>query len=195
MGRDEEAEQHIRRAIELAPEQSESHYFYARWLEQKGSWKQAELELKSAITANPAYMDARYLLLKLYAETDRTADLQALLAETRRIAPLAAQQQALSSQRPLPTQVKPETQLADSLRYYQAGNFPACIKAAQNALRLRPTYAEAYNNIAVAEQSLGNLDAAIRAGQEAVRLKPDFQLAKNNLASARQKKNQQQGIR
>jgi hypothetical protein len=64
-----------------------------------------------------------------------------------------------------------------------------CIKFAQEALRLSPGFAEAYNNIAAAYEDLGLWDEAISAAQEAIRLKPDFQLARNNLAwSESQKK-------
>jgi tetratricopeptide (TPR) repeat protein len=75
-----------------------------------------------------------------------------------------------------------------SLAYCQTGRYEDCAQAAKQALRLRPNYAEAYNNIAAAYQSMGRWDEAIHAAQEAIRLKPDFQLARNNLAFASSQK-------
>ncbi|HXJ44063.1 MAG TPA: tetratricopeptide repeat protein, partial [Bryobacteraceae bacterium] len=57
-----------------------------------------------------------------------------------------------------------------------------CIALAKKALALNPSYAEAYNNIAAANEALQHWDEAIAAAREALRLRPDFQLAKNNLA-------------
>ena len=51
-------------------------------------------------------------------------------------------------------------------------------------IRDRPGYAEAWNNIAAAYNSMSRWDEGISACQEAIRLKPDFQLARNNLAWA-----------
>lgn len=49
--------------------------------------------------------------------------------------------------------------------------------------------AEAWNNIAAADEALHRWDEAIAAAEKAIALKPDFQLAKNNLAwSISQKK-------
>jgi tetratricopeptide (TPR) repeat protein len=70
------------------------------------------------------------------------------------------------------------------LLYHQAGQYWQSIGAAQEALRRRPDYAEAYNNIAAAYESLGMWNQAIEAAQEALRIRPDFQLASNNLAWA-----------
>lgn len=75
-----------------------------------------------------------------------------------------------------------------SLRDNQAGEYHKSIVDAESALRLRPGYAEAYNNIAAAYEAMGDWDHAIAAAQEAVRLKPDFQLAKNNLVWAESQK-------
>jgi tetratricopeptide (TPR) repeat protein len=52
------------------------------------------------------------------------------------------------------------------------------------ALQRKPDFAEAYNNIAAAYNSMNRWEDGIHAAQEAIRLKPDFQLAKNNLAWA-----------
>ncbi len=82
----------------------------------------------------------------------------------------------------------PEIYLEQSMRAYQQGQFQTCVTASMEAVRLRPTYAEAYNNIGACSASLGKWDDAIRNAQEALRLKPDFLLAKNNLAWAKQQK-------
>jgi protein O-mannosyl-transferase len=83
-----------------------------------------------------------------------------------------------------PAEQTPESFLNSSLRLNQEGRYKESIDAARTALRLRPNYAEAWNNIAAGYASLGQWDEAILASQEAIRLKPDFQLAKNNLAWA-----------
>ncbi len=75
------------------------------------------------------------------------------------------------------------------MRDHQAGQFEKSIQDAQAAIKLRPNYAEAYNNIAASYESMGKWDEAIEAARKAIALKPDFQLAQNNLAwSLSQKK-------
>ena len=75
-----------------------------------------------------------------------------------------------------------------SLRLNQAGNYAGSIVAAEHALALDADSAEAWNNIAAANEALHRWDAAIAAAQKAVALRPDFQLAKNNLAWSLQQK-------
>lgn len=68
-----------------------------------------------------------------------------------------------------------------SLDAYQHHRYLESIAAAQTALKLKPDYAEAYNNIAAAYSELHLWDFAIAAAQEALRIRPDFPLARNNL--------------
>jgi protein O-mannosyl-transferase len=82
-------------------------------------------------------------------------------------------------------ETSPESYVARSLGYFQHGRYEQAIEAAQAALNLRPEYAEAWNNIAAADNCLSRFADAIQAAEHAVRLKPDFELAKNNLALAR----------
>jgi tetratricopeptide (TPR) repeat protein len=56
------------------------------------------------------------------------------------------------------------------------------------ALKQRPAYAEAYNNLVAAYNSLGRWDQAIQAGREALRIRPDYQLARNNVLWAESQK-------
>jgi tetratricopeptide (TPR) repeat protein len=89
-----------------------------------------------------------------------------------------------AAERQASAQPTPENYLSLSLQYYRSGRYGECVHAAMEALRLRPGYAEAYNNIAAGYQAMGLWDLSITAAQEAIRLKPDFQLARNNLAYA-----------
>jgi tetratricopeptide (TPR) repeat protein len=82
----------------------------------------------------------------------------------------------------------PENYLNLSLAYSRARRFQESLDAAKNAVRLRPNYAEAFNNEAAAYEDLHQWDDAIAAAREALRLKPDFTLARNNLVYAASQK-------
>ena len=138
--RDAEAEEHFHRAMALAPNDSQSYSFYARWLQERGRNLDAMAAFDRAQALNPA---------------------DPLLAYYR---------------------PNPGSLLDLSLLYYRQGRFRDCIDAAQRALRIRPDFAEAYNNIAAAYQAMGQWHQAILAANQALRLRPDFQLARNNLA-------------
>jgi len=75
-----------------------------------------------------------------------------------------------------------------SLRQYTARQFRESIESAKQALKLRPGYAEAYNNIAAGHNALGEWDEGIAAAREAVRLNPGLAIARNNLAYAQAEK-------
>ena len=77
-----------------------------------------------------------------------------------------------------------EGYLTQSFKYYREGKFEESIQAAQGALSLRPGYADAWNNIAAANNSMSRWIQGIQAAEEAIRLKPDNQLARNNLVWA-----------
>src|SRR6185436_12476441 len=62
----------------------------------------------------------------------------------------------------------PESYLALSLSQFQTGRFKECVASAAEALKLRPDYAEAYNNIAACHNALGEWDAGIEAAANAV---------------------------
>ena len=55
------------------------------------------------------------------------------------------------------------------------------IRQFQEAIRLKPDYAEAHSNLGTAFFQQGRADEAIRQYQEALRLKPDFPDARRNL--------------
>ena len=81
----------------------------------------------------------------------------------------------------------PEYQLSRSQTLYGQGLYGDAIMAAREALRLRPNYAEAWNNIGAAYNGLGLYEEAAAACEQALRYKPDFELARHNLEFAREK--------
>lgn len=197
--RDAEAESHFRRALELAPGDASALFYFGRWLHSRSREREAAAALRVAIGRNPSYLAPRILLLQVYELTGQWPEFRTLLAESIRLAPgdpelqrlAGAEQRAARGRGAVPaaaSDLTPEDYLDLSLRYHQAGRYEDCIKAAQQALRLRPDYAEAYNNIAAAYEALKDWDRAIAAAREAVRLRPDFALARNNLAYSLEQK-------
>jgi tetratricopeptide (TPR) repeat protein len=184
---DTDAEGHFARAIQLAPAEAASHYYYAVWLRGRGRTSEAIQHLNVAIANNPSYVDASHLLMDLYAQEQDANQLRRTAEETLARFPSDAPAVAWRTRA---NTLKPtaESYLNRSLEFYQQGKFDECIQAARDALTLRPAYSEAWNNIAAAYNAESKWDEGISAAVEAVRLSPDNQLAKNNLAWAIQQK-------
>jgi tetratricopeptide (TPR) repeat protein len=75
----------------------------------------------------------------------------------------------------------PQSYLTLSLQYYEAGQYERCIEVSREALKMKPDYAPAYNNICAAYNELKMWDKGIAACQQALKIEPGFQLARNNL--------------
>jgi Flp pilus assembly protein TadD len=86
------------------------------------------------------------------------------------------------------TTLTPEALLTKSLGLYNSGDFRGCISAAQEAIRLRPDYSLAWNNVSAGYIKLGEFDSAIAAGQRAVELDTANAQAKGNMNYAAQQK-------
>ena len=82
----------------------------------------------------------------------------------------------------------PEYYLNLSLEYYNKRDFQRCINAANEALKLRPNYDLAYNNICAAYNRLGDFEKAIKIGKKGLKINPNNQLLSGNLLEAYQKK-------
>jgi len=177
----QEAERHFARALLLEPSLSEPSFYYARWLSEKGRTSDAIARLEAAQHTTPLSADARNLLMELYNKQRNLEAADKLVQETLKLSPADQSARRILANRGKPT---PENYLDLSLLKYQAGEFEASIAAAKMALELRPDYAEAYNNISAAYNSMAKWDEAIQAASQAVRIKPDYQLAKNNMAWA-----------
>ena len=66
----------------------------------------------------------------------------------------------------------------------QIGKLDEAVFALQNAISIKPDYAQGYNNLGIALKDQGKLDEAIEAFNKALSLKPDNALVFNNLGTA-----------
>ncbi len=201
LNRDAEAEPHFLRALQLDPKQAELYFFYARWLSSRTRAGDAAASLNLSLSLNPAFMPSRYLLLRVYLEHGLWSLFESSAQEGLKIAPgdptienyLRLEQQVFrqvgAAEAQARSQPTPENYLQLSTAYHKTGRFQDCIAAARQALRLRPDFAPAYNNMAAAYASLGQWDQAILAAREALRIQPDFRFARKNLEFALSQQN------
>ena len=78
--------------------------------------------------------------------------------------------------------------LSVSTLFFQGLRYDDCVKYAKEALKLRPNYAEAYNNICAANSKLKNWDEAQAACNTALKINPAMQSAKENLQYIQQQR-------
>jgi protein O-mannosyl-transferase len=86
LGNQSEAERHFRRALAINPE-ANAHFFYARWLVQRGRRPEALPHLREAVRLSPGFAEPRLLLMRVYTQMGEKEELRRLEAETRRIDP------------------------------------------------------------------------------------------------------------
>jgi tetratricopeptide (TPR) repeat protein len=190
------AENYFLRAIQLGSGFQDSYFFYGRFLTHVDRYTEAAVQLKKAIDISPAYLEARLLLMDVYENMGNWDELKALAQSTLQIVPdnaivsqyLDAGKNRIGKLERLAADVKAvptaDRYLDLSLKYFTAGRYQQSIGAAQDAIKLKPALAEAYNNIGSAYNALKQYAKAIAPLSRAIELKPDFQLAKNNLLVA-----------
>ncbi len=197
-----EAEQYFKSAIYYGPNYPECYYYYARFLRNQRRINESVQMLQKTLELASAHLYARYMLMDIYSERSEFQKLAEIAGQTLEIVPAdkkAALYLAISkggkgrsgletAQKAADANRTPEHFLELSLRFYQARQFEKSIEAAKEALKLKPDYDPAYNNICAAYNALKQWDKAIDAGERAVQLNPNNQLAKNNLAWAKRQK-------
>ena len=62
--------------------------------------------------------------------------------------------------------------------------YGAAIDSYKQALKIKPDFPEAYNNMGIALKNKGNLDAAIHSYEQALKIKPDYADAYYNMGNA-----------
>ncbi len=178
---------YLERARQFTPDYSLLHVNLGIGYGRAGRPVDAERSFRRAIAIAPDDWRSHVYYGRWLLSRSRRTDGLAELAIARRQNP-ADPMTADLLERAIAAAETPEALLGASLADYQTGEYRRCIAHAEQALALRPGYAEAYNNIAAAHNALGEWDAGIRAAERAVALKPDLAIARNNLAYARQRR-------
>jgi len=178
------AEKHFRRAIELGAGFPDAHFFFARWLVERGRAPEALPHLESAIALSPAYETARLLQLDLIAARDglgapraaavRYLDLDPSNARARSYAagsaPLQAPAATYDAFFRMGVDLGQQKQFVDSALAYRT------------ALGFDSQSADALNNLGWTLGQLGFRREAIPVLEQALRINARFDLARNNLA-------------
>lgn len=187
LGAPQIAETHFRRALQLAPNFPDSHFFFARWLVEQGRSPEAFAHLERAIAVSPAYEAAHLLRMDLLAARGDAPAARRAGAEYLKFDPSNRRARSYASGVP---PARPETasyqaRLELGLALGQQRNFVESALAYRAALELDPRSADALNNLGWTLNQLGFLQEAIPILEKALEIRPDFQLARNNLAWAR----------
>jgi len=131
-----------------------------------GEWDAAKVALAQALKLQPGYQLAQNNYNYAYRQLVITDSMKAVII----------------------AHPNPENYVTLSLIYYRQGLYLKCVEANKEAIKLKPNYAIAYNNMCAAYNNLQMWDEAIVSGEKAVQLDPASQLNKNNLATAKQGK-------
>jgi TolB-like protein/Tfp pilus assembly protein PilF len=142
------------RAVQAAPDMAEtqtSSGFVKFWLDWK--WVEAEAAFLKAIALNPSYGLAHRLLGIVQMHLRKHPESVAAMARAREIDPLNAGHHALSSQ-----------------VAFAAGDYPAAVRLAQQAISIDPQFWIGYMQLGQAYERLDRPDVAIEALTTAGRL-------------------------
>jgi tetratricopeptide (TPR) repeat protein len=186
-----QAEAHFKRAVELAPDLPDPHFYYGRWLVERGRGPEALERLEQATRLAPGFEAASSLLMDLHAaRADGAAS--TIAGAVLAIDPANGRAQAYASGQPV---VASADAAATSL-FQTAVSFGAAGKHLDAALAYRaalakdPHLTDALNNLGWTLGKLGFFTEALPPLEEALRQRPDFPLARNNLAWVRSQQKQ-----
>lgn len=195
-GDKEKAEKFFKSATQYGGHQPDTWFFYGNYLLNEKRYAEAIPMLEKSVELAPASLGGRNSLLKAYNDSGEWDKLKILAESTLQIMPnyqeakdyLAASINRKGKIEIMAEEIKKaptaEKYFELSLLYYQAGKYRESVDAGLEAVKLKPDYADAYNNICSAYSLMKEYDKAIEACEKAIKAKPDYQLAKNNLADA-----------
>jgi Flp pilus assembly protein TadD len=144
----------------------------------------AEKYFREALRLAPNLPDAYTFYARFLLAHSRTDEAQPLLRRAAVLSPTDQSVRDLLAQSTSSSSAESFVNL--SLEDYREGRFAEAIADSQKALELRPNYAEAWNNIGAAYNSLGQFEKGAAACERALSFRPDFVLARHNLEYAQQ---------
>ena len=190
------AENNFKKAISFQQHAYTHMYYYGRFLLGEGRYDEAIDAFTQVMEVASNYSNTEQLLMTAYHNIKAWDRLETLADAILKTSPkdataikyknIAEQRISVTSmlEQDLAASPTPEKYLDLSLRYFNEGNYEACIRAASQAVALKADYPAAYNNIGIANFYLKKFDASIEAYQKALQLDPGYDLAKNNLTNA-----------
>jgi len=154
-GRGETSEAYFEKALQLDTLNPACYHFYTEWLYNKFRYEEANVLVNKGLKISPGHAEMQFL--KKQIET-------ALVKNQGKI------------------ELSADHLLNMSLQMYQAGNYNGCINLAKQALKIKPDYAEAFNNISCSYNQLGKYDSSIIYADKGLAINPTYELLKNNRA-------------
>ncbi len=197
-GKYADAEKFFLYGIQIGQQYAVHYKLYGKFLNAMRRYHEAEVVLEKSLALSESDLETRLYLMQSFDEQSEWDNLRLLAANTLQLDPgntialtylegarkhinkadLEAEKVALSP--------AADKYLQLSLDYYLDARFDKSIVAAQQAIKLKPNYAAAFNNIGSCYMALSQFDKAATALKAALTIQPDFTLAKNNLALAGQ---------
>lgn len=168
IGKKEDAEKHFMKALTINEGVPESYVYYAEFLIRENRFEEANIVINGGLKISPKHEQ-----LLILQSSIQYAINNANLNTSGKV------KLALSNIAQNPT---PENYIELSLAYYNEGLFEKCIEAANEALKLKPEYDLAYNNICAAYNELHEWRKAVEAGEKGLSINPQNKLLQGNLS-------------
>ena len=156
------ANDYFQRALKLAPQYGYLHVNIGVLDGARGDPVEAERHFRLAQQYDPGNPVSYVYYGRWLHSVGRNAEALALARHALELSPADIDARTLLDEMTAAASRAPtaEDWLAASLAHYQAGRYQDSIDASRQALRLRPMYAEAFNNLCAAENMLGRFDQA-----------------------------------
>lgn len=185
-GRLPDAIAHLQAALRITPDSASIHSDLGTALAKSGLPAEAIPEYQAALRLNPDSAIIHNNLGSALQETGRTTEAIAEYQFALRLDPeYADARRNLANALRAPAPDSAEAHYGLGVDLSNAGRLTAAIAEFEAALRLRPEYAEAQNNLGVAlTQIPGRASEALPHFQAAVKVKPDYADARFNLGVA-----------
>ena len=191
----------LQRAIQLSPDDADTHYYLGSALQERGDVAGAMARCRRALELHPTYTAAIVALADLLQHSGRFAEAAAGYRRALAIEPESAElhnnlgnalrddgqlDDAVASYRRA-LEIKPElaeahSNLGNALRRLEQPHEAAA--SYRRALEIKPRFAEAHNNLGNALRDLGHLDDAVASYRRALDINPNFADAHSNFGNA-----------
>ena len=171
LGKLQEAEISVRKAIEIEPGLADAHSNLAGILKDLGKLKEAELSLRKAIKLKPGFADAHYNLGLILRDLGKFQDAE--LSQIKAIKQKPDFAMAYSS-------------LGNILK--DLGKLKEAELSLRKAIKLKPELANSHYNLAITLTQIGKLKEAELSLLNAIELKPEFAEAYYSLSTMKDSK-------